>query len=63
MATYSATAAHSRRGGQERAGGSEGCFALYGEPEKPTVRACGMRPAVRVTYRLVAPRSSSSARR
>ena len=39
MATYSARA-HARHGGQERAGGSEGCFALiYGEPEKPTVRA------------------------
>ena len=34
---------------------------IYREPEKPTVRACGMRSAVLVTYRPVAPRSSSSA--
>jgi len=37
-------------------------FALiYLEPETPTVRACGMRSAVLVTYRPVAPRSSSRA--
>jgi hypothetical protein len=31
--------------------GSEGCFVLiYREPEEPSVRACGMRSAVLVTY-------------
>ena len=33
----------------------------YLEPEKPTVGACGMRSVDLVTYRPVAPRSSSSA--
>ena len=38
------------------------CLALiYREPEKPTVRACGMRSAVLVTYKPVAPSSRSSA--
>ena len=37
------------------------CALIYREPERPTVRAWGMRSAVLVTYRPVAPRSNNSA--